>query len=112
MCNIQQAMEKTITQQELIEIIGNESYVQFAHDIYDLIKKSDAYKSNDDAVFYIGATPLDEKLWFHYEATINKMGLADDFGFTRMLITDDLDFTLDRVNEAKKFINGELATIK
>ena len=40
------------------------------------------------------------------------MGLADDFGFTRMLITDDLDFTLDRVNEAKKFINGEFATIK
>jgi hypothetical protein len=105
-------MEKIITEVELIEIIGHDNYVEFIHDVYNLIKKSDAYKSNDDAVFYIGATPLNDTSWFHYEATVNKIGLGDDFGFTRMLITDDLDFTLDRVNEAKKIINGEFFTIK
>lgn len=103
---------KTITEKELIEIIGNDSYIQFAHDIYDLIKKSDAYKSNDKAVFYVGATPLDNNTWFNYEATLVKLPIGDDFGFTKMFITDNLDDTLDRINDAKKIINGEFTTIK
>jgi hypothetical protein len=98
-------MQETITQKQFIEIVGNESYLEFSKDIYNLIKKSDAYKELDDAVFYIGATPLNDTIWFHYEASLNKLGLADDFGFTKMVITDDLDFTLDRINDAKREIN-------
>jgi hypothetical protein len=98
-------MEETITEKQFIEIVGKEAYLEFSNDIYNLIKKSDAYKDLDDAVFYIGATPLNDTIWFHYEATLNKLGLADDFGFTKMVITDDLDFTLDRINDAKREIN-------
>ena len=98
-------MQETITEKQFIEIAGNESYLEFSNDIYNLIKKSDAYKELDDAVFYIGATPLNDTIWFHYEASLNKLGLADDFGFTKMVITDDLDFTLDRINDAKREIN-------
>ena len=98
-------MEKTITEKQFIEIVGKEGYLEFSNDIYNLIKKSDAYKDLDDAVFYIGATPLNDTIWFHYEATLNKLGLADDFGFTKMVITNDLDFTLDRINDAKREIN-------
>jgi hypothetical protein len=73
--------------------------------IYELIKKTEAYKDLDDAVFYIGAEPLDETTWFHFEAIIKKLPFGDDFGFTRMVITDDFDFVLDRVNDAKRVLN-------
>ena len=98
-------MEKTLTEQEFIDWIGYDEYKTFAMNIYELIKKSDAYKSLDEAIFYIGAEPLDETTWFHFEATIKKFPFGDDFGFTRMVITDNIDFILDRVNEAKKELN-------
>ena len=98
-------MEKQLTEQEFIEWIGEDNYKSFAMNIYELIKKSDAYKDLDDAVFYIGAEPLDDKTWIHFEATIKKLPFGDDFGFTRMVITDDIDFILDRVNEAKRALN-------
>lgn len=98
-------MEQILTQEQFIEIVGEKSYINFSKEIYDIIKSSDAYKDLDDAVFYIGATPLNETIWFHYEATLNKIGMADDFGFTKMVVTDDLDFTLDRINDAKREIN-------
>lgn len=98
-------MEQILTQEQFIEIVGEKSYINFSKEIYDIIKSSDAYKELDDAVFYIGATPLNETVWFHYEATLNKIGMADDFGFTKMVVTDDLDFTLDRINDAKREIN-------
>ena len=98
-------MEKVLTEQEFIEWIGENNYKTFAINIYELIKKSEAYKNLDDAVFYIGAEPLDDSTWFHFEATIKKLPFGDDFGFTRMVITDDIDFILDRVNEAKKELN-------
>ena len=98
-------MEQSLTQEQFIEIVGEKSYINFSKQIYDLIKNSDAYKELDDAVFYIGATPLNDTIWFHYEASLNKIGMADDFGFTKMVVTDDLDFTLDRINDAKREIN-------
>lgn len=98
-------MEQSLTQEQFIEIVGEKSYINFSKEIYDIIKNSDAYKELDDAVFYIGATPLNETVWFHYEASLNKIGMADDFGFTKMVVTDDLDFTLDRINDAKREIN-------
>lgn len=98
-------MKQSLTQEQFIEIVGEKSYINFSKEIYDIIKSSDAYKELDDAVFYIGATPLNETVWFHYEATLNKIGIADDFGFTKMVVTDDLDFTLDRINDAKREIN-------
>jgi len=98
-------MEQSLTQEQFIEIVGEKSYINFSKEIYDIIKNSDAYKELDDAVFYIGATPLNETIWFHYEAKLNKIGMADDFGFTKMVVTDDLDFTLDRINDAKREIN-------
>lgn len=98
-------MEQSLTQEQFIEIVGEKSYINFSKEIYDIIKNSDAYKELDDAVFYIGATPLNDTIWFHYEASLNKIGMADDFGFTKMVVTDDLDFTLDRINDAKREIN-------
>ena len=92
-------MEKQLTEQEFIEWIGEDNYKSFAMNIYELIKKSDAYKDLDDAVFYIGAEPLDDKTWFHFEATIKKLPFGDDFGFTRMVITDDIDFILVLFND-------------
>jgi len=94
-------MEKTINETELISIIGNEAYFKFAGDIYKLLKESEAYKRQDDVVYYIGASPLNETTWFHYEASLFKKLEGDEFGFTRMIITDDLDMTLDRINYAK-----------
>ena len=98
-------MEKELTEQEFIDMIGENNYKSFAMNIYELIKKTEAYKDLDDAVFYIGAEPLDETTWFHFEATIKKLPFGDDFGFTRMVITDDFDFVLDRVNDAKRVLN-------
>ena len=98
-------MQKELTEQEFIEMIGENNYKSFAMNIYELIKKTEAYKDIDDAVFYIGAEPLDETTWFHFEATIKKLPFGDDFGFTRMVITDDFDFVLDRVNDAKRVLN-------
>jgi|DEB3_MinimDraft_2_1074329.scaffolds.fasta_scaffold37299_2 hypothetical protein len=98
-------MQKELTEQEFIEMIGENNYKSFAMNIYELIKKTEAYKDLDDAVFYIGAEPLDETTWFHFEATIKKLPFGDDFGFTRMVITDDFDFVLDRVNDAKRVLN-------
>lgn len=98
-------MQKEITEQEFIEMTGESNYKTFSMNIYEQIKKTDAYKDLDDAVFYIGAEQLDETTWFHFEATIKKLPFGDDFGFTRMVITDDFDFILDRINEAKRVIN-------
>ena len=98
-------MQEEITEQQLIEWIGYDKYKSFAINIYELIKKSEAYKDLDDSVFYIGAEPLDDATWIHFEATIKKLSFGDDFGFTRMVITDDFDFILDRVNDAKKVLN-------
>jgi hypothetical protein len=98
-------MQKELTEKEFIEMIGENNYKSFAMNIYELIKKTEAYKDLDDAVFYIGAEPLDEATWFHFEATIKKLPFGDDFGFTRMVITDDFDFVLDRVNDAKRVLN-------
>jgi hypothetical protein len=98
-------MQKELTEQEFIEWIGENNYKSFAMNIYELIKKTEAYKDLDDAVFYVGAEPLDETTWFHFEATIKKLPFGDDFGFTRMVITDDFDFVLDRVNDAKRVLN-------
>ena len=98
-------MQQELTEQQFMEWIGQENYNSFAVNIYELIKKSDAYKDLDDVIFYIGAEPLDDTTWFHFEATIKKMPFGDDFGFTRMVITDDFDFVLDRVNDAKKALD-------
>ena len=98
-------MKQELTEQEVIEMMGEPHYKSFAMNIYELIKKSEAYKDLDDAVFYIGAEPLDDATWFHFEATIKKLPFGDDFGFTRMVITDDFDFVLDRVNDAKRVLN-------
>jgi hypothetical protein len=98
-------MKQELKEQEVIEMMGESNYKSFAMNIYEIIKKSKAYKDLDDAVFYIGAEPLDDTTWFHFEATIKKLPLGDDFGFTRMVITDDFDFVLDRVNDAKREIN-------
>ena len=94
-------MEKAINEEEFISIIGNEAYFKFVEDIYNLLKESEAYKREDDVVYYIGASPLNETMWFHYEASLFKKDIGDEFGFTRMIITDDLDMTLDRINYAK-----------
>jgi len=51
-------MEQSLTQEQFIEIVGEKSYINFSKEIYDIIKSSDAYKELDDAIFYIGATPL------------------------------------------------------
>ena len=59
-------MEQSLTQEQFIEIVGEKSYINFSKQIYDLIKNSDAYKELDDAIFYIGATPLNDTIWFHY----------------------------------------------
>ncbi len=59
-------MEKTINEEEFIGIIGNEAYFQFVNDIYKLLKESEAYKREDEVVYYIGASPLNETMWFHY----------------------------------------------
>lgn len=98
-------MQKELTEQEVIEMMGESNYKSFAMNIYELIKKTEAYKDLDDAVFYIGAEPLDETTWFHFEATIKKLPFGDDFGFTRIVITNDFDFVLDRVNDAKRVLN-------
>ncbi len=98
-------MQQELTEQQFMEWIGHENYNSFAMNIYELIKKSDAYKDLDDVVFYIGAEPLDDANWLHFEASIKKLPFGDDFGFTRMVITDDFDFILDRVNDAKKVLN-------
>lgn len=98
-------MQKELTEQEVIEMMGENNYKSFAMNIYELIKKTEAYKDLDDAVFYIGAEPLDETSWFHFEATIKKLPFGDDFGFTRIVITNDFDFVLDRVNDAKRVLN-------
>ena len=98
-------MQKELTEQQVIEMMGESNYKSFSMNIYELIKKTQAYKDLDDAVFYIGAEPLDETTWFHFEATIKKLPFGDDFGFTRMVITDDFDFVLDRVNDAKRVLN-------
>lgn len=98
-------MQEELTEQQFIEWIGEDKYKSFAMNIYELIKKSEAYKDLDDAVFYIGAEPLDDTTWLHFEASIKKLPFGDDFGFTRMVITDDFDFILDRVNDAKKVLN-------
>jgi hypothetical protein len=37
---------------------------------------------------------------------LKKLPIGNDFGFTKMLITDNLDVTLDRVNDAKKVLKG------
>ena len=94
-------MEKTINETEFISIIGNDAYLQFTQDIYKQLKESEAYKREDDVVYYIGASPLNETMWFHYEASLFKKLEGDEFGFTRMIITDDLDTTLDLINYAK-----------
>jgi hypothetical protein len=98
-------MQQELTEQEFIEWIGEDNYKSFAMNIYELIKKSEAYKDLDDAVFYIGAEPLDDTTWFHFEVSIKKLPFGDDFGFTRMVITDNFDFVLDRVNDAKRVLN-------
>jgi len=87
-------MEKIINEEEFIGIIGNEAYFQFVNDIYKLLKESEAYKREDEVVYYIGASPLNETMWFHYEASLFKKDIGDEFGFTRMIITDDLEMTL------------------
>ena len=99
-------MEQSITQNQFIEWVGNEGYLKFCKDIYHLITESEAYKSNDEAIFYVGATPLNDEVWFHFEATLKKLPIGNDFGFTKMIITDNLDVTLDRVNDAKKVLKG------
>lgn len=100
-------MKQSVTQEELIKCIGHESYLKFAKDVYNLIVESDSYKSNDEAIFYIGALPLNDEVWFEFEATLKKVSEGNDFGFTKMIITDDLDVILDRINDCKKVLKGK-----
>jgi len=99
-------MQKTIKEEDFIEMIGYDSYINFVKTTYENIKNCEAYERNDDVIYTIGAMPLDNGEWFHYEASLFKTISGDDFGFTKMIITNDLDFTFDSINDAKHEIKS------
>ena len=104
-------MIKNLTEKELIDIVSENEYLRFVFETYETMKKSESYKSNrDEIIYYLGVSELSEKLNLHFEASIkkSKQGLmrVDDFGFEKLVITDEIDYSLDRINEAKKVMNS------
>jgi hypothetical protein len=104
-------MKKELTESEVIDIIGLDEYQKFALQIYDLIKKNEEYnteifQSGKNTLFYLGFLQIGNNMNLHYEASLKRKTInfikADDFGFERFTITNDIDYTLDRINEYKK----------
>lgn len=103
-------MVKELTEQEFIFLISQEEYTRFAYQTYESIKKDVSYKSGEPIIYFVGVSKFNEIFNIHYEATLkrNKQGTKriDDFGFERIIITDEIDYSLDRINEVKE-IGGD-----
>ena len=105
-------MIKNLTEKELIDIVSENEYKRFAFETYQTMRNSDSYKQNKDEItYYLGVSKISEKLNLHFEATltkkrINNLIVADDFGFINLVITDEIDYSLDRFNLAKKTLNN------
>jgi hypothetical protein len=102
-------MIEEIKESELIELIGKDRYVEFVEDSYRNILNSDEYKDTKigECVYSVASVRMSNDKYFHCESSLIKNSNGDDFGFTRMFITDDVDFVLDRRIEIKEQIKND-----
>lgn len=98
-------MIKKLTEKEFIDIYSEQEYKRFAFETYKAMINSESYKSKDKIIYFMGVSKLSEKNNLHFEATLkrNKVNGIDvlDFGFINLVITDEIDYSLDRYNLIK-----------
>lgn len=116
---------RKVTEKEVMEILSPQGYEKLAKTVYEDLISTDAYKTSKDRYVYIISVfdlaetlgIKDKKILLHTEGYVEKIivkgrNVADDFGFTRMVITDDMDFILDRYNEIKPEFNNSSVIVR
>lgn len=98
-------MENYMNEKQLIEAIGVDGYSKIMHDVYTQLRTSDQYKNeyvlNNKDIYTIGTIDLSEGVWLHFEVSMYKQNGLDNIGFTRVVLTDNVDFILDRIIDVK-----------
>lgn len=98
-------MENYMNEKQLIEAIGVDGYSKIMHDVYTQLRNSDQYKNeyvlNNKDIYTIGTIDLSEGVWLHFEVSMHKQNGLDNIGFTRVVLTDNVDFILDRIIDVK-----------
>ena len=96
-------MTKELTEPEILKIMSYDSYQALAMDVYERMVSSEKFKDPEKVLIALEVFELSKKQFLHLEANLIKVAPGvNDFGFTRMVITDDIDFSLDRLNEVKR----------
>ena len=98
-----------LTENEFIDFFSYKTYSKFKNDIIEAMQKVDGYKENK-IVFHLGFLELNESLRLHFEATLQKQNKSksqvDNFEFINLVITNEIDFCLDRFNEARQVLDN------
>ncbi len=94
-----------MNENQLIEFIGVDGYNKIINDVYTQLKKSDQYNNeyllNNKQIYTIGTIDLSEGVWLHFEVSMYNQDGLDNIGFTRVVLTDNVDFILDRIIDVK-----------
>lgn len=100
-------MVKEITENELVEIVSEKQYYALIEAIFLQIEKSGEYKKVKNYIC-TGTMVLNQKMYLYAETTVfkkkcNGENNSFDFRFTKIVITDEIDYILDRQISIKSF---------
>jgi ribosome-associated toxin RatA of RatAB toxin-antitoxin module len=95
-----------LTEPELVEMISMEKYHAFARQTFDLIRETKEFKNQDPVCIHLQIIQLNNQNWLYAESTLKKYGNRLDFGFVKLILSDNeqvlTDYTLDRMNELRR----------
>ena len=99
-------MNKLITMEETIALIGREWFENLKNDIYETMKKSKRYKEPKKEVqVMLYVISISDRHYLHTISSNRKKKInnkiVDLFKIERITLTDEIDFVLDSYNEIK-----------
>jgi len=93
---------------QLIDIVGLEDYIEFVAKLYDSIKDKN---KESEIVYGVSSVEVLDGNWMVYEYQLTRKGTIDDeFGLTKVFVTDDVDSVLDNINNVKSNLDNVVFT--
>jgi hypothetical protein len=101
-------MTRQISEAQLIDIVGLEDYIEFVAKLYDSIKDKN---KESEIVYGVSSVEVLDGNWMVYEYQLTRKGTIDDeFGLTKVFVTDDVDSVLDNINNVKSNLDNVVFT--
>jgi hypothetical protein len=97
-------MHLEVTEKDITNQIGEDHWRAFINDVCIRIFSKEKIKSlkEGEEIYSIGIVELGHGFYLHFEIISRKAPNGSfDYGFTKLVMTDNIDSILDRVNRGK-----------